>query len=253
MTATHLEKIFFHNILGSKDYIHLADPRFFENEIIRECFKVSLEFYNKYTQAPSRQQLEELVKIKGLEEKITNDKLDIIYNVDLTKYDDDWLNENIEAWIEYKNLDASVFDLINYMQTTPATPENIKNIVNTAKSIILERNNLEFNFDRGLDFFNPDSHEQPISDTFTTGYPYLDLVTGGGFSIKTMWVVLGQAKVGKCHTFETEISIRNKSTGEIRRVKVGDFHEETKKNFGTEDHHHKSIPNIAYISKTSNR
>jgi replicative DNA helicase len=197
MTATHLEKIFFHNILGSKDYIHLADPRFFTNEIIRECFKVSLDFYNKYTQAPSREQLEELIKIKGLEEKITNDKLDIIYDVDLTKYDQDWITENIEAWIEYKNLDSSIFDLINYMQTTPATPENIKNIVNTAKSIILERNNLEFSFDKGLDFFDPDSHEQPISDTFTTGYPYLDLVTGGGFSIKTLWVVLGQAKVGK--------------------------------------------------------
>jgi hypothetical protein len=197
MTAVQLEKIFFHNILGSTDYIHLADPRFFENEVIKECFKISLEFFNKYTEAPSREQLEELVKIKGLEEKITNDKLDIIYDVDLSKYDKDWLSENIEAWIEYKNLDASVFDLINYMQTTPATPENIKNIVNTAKSIILERNNLEFNFDKGLDFFNPDSHEQPSTDTFSTGFPHLDLVTGGGYSIKTLWCFLGAAKVGK--------------------------------------------------------
>lgn len=197
MTSVHLEKIFYHNILNSKDYVHLAKPRFFETEVIRECFKISLEFYEKYSTPPTRQQLEELIKVKGLEEKITRDKIDIIYDVDLTKYDTDWLSENIQAWIEYKNLDTSVFDLINYLQTTPATPENIKDIVNNAKSIILERNNLEFNFDGGLDFFEPDSHEQPISDTFTTGYPFLDLVTGGGFSIKTLWVFLGQAKVGK--------------------------------------------------------
>ena len=247
MTATHLEKIFFHNILGSKDYIHLADPRFFTNEIIRECFKVSLEFYNKYTQAPSREQLEELIKIKGLEEKITNDKLDIIYDVDLTKYDQDWITENIEAWIEYKNLDSSIFDLINYMQTTPATPENIKNIVNTAKSIILERNNLEFNFDKGLDFFDPDSHEQPTSNTFSTGYPHLDMVTGGGYSIKTMWCFIGQAKIGKCSAYETEITVRNKKTGEVKRVKIGDFHEQTKTNFQTADNSIRKFPNIAYI------
>lgn len=197
MVSVHLEKIFYNYLLQSKDYIHMVKERFFETEILKDCFKISAEFYNKYGDAPTRKQIEELIKIKGLEEKVTNQKLDIIYDVDLNTYDADWLEENVEAWIEYKNLDNSVFDLMNYLQTTNVSPENVKDVVNNAKSIILERNNLDFKFDAGLDFFNPDSHEQPTTDTFTTGYPYIDQVTGGGFSIKTLWVFLGQAKVGK--------------------------------------------------------
>lgn len=197
MVSVHLEKIFYNYILQSKDYLHVVKDRFFETEILKECFKISSAFYDKYGEAPTRNQIEELVKVKGLEEKITPDKLDIIYDVELGGYELDWLEENVEAWIEYKNLDSSVFDLMNYLQTTNVTPENVKDVVNTAKSIILERNNLDFKFDTGLDFFAPDSHIQPTSDTFTTGMPYIDAVTGGGFSIKTLWVLLGQAKVGK--------------------------------------------------------
>jgi len=197
MVSVHLEKIFYQYILQTKDYIPTVNERFFETEVLKESYKIAAEFYNKYGEAPTRKQIEELIKIRGLEEKITDKKLDIIYDVDLTTYDNDWLEENVEAWIEYKNLDGSVFDLMNYLQTTNVTPENVKDVVNNAKSIILERNNLDFKFDAGLDFFSPESHEQPVSDTFTTGYPYLDNVTGGGFSIKTLWVFLGQAKVGK--------------------------------------------------------
>ena len=175
----------------------MVKERFFETEVLKDCFKIAAEFYNKYGEAPTRKQIEELVKIRGLEEKVTGDKLDIIYDVDLSTYDAEWLEENVEAWIEYKNLDGSVFDLMNYLQTTNVTPENVKEVVNQAKSIILERNNLDFKFDAGLDFFDPASHIQPSSDTFSTGYPYIDKITGGGFSIKTLWVFLGQAKVGK--------------------------------------------------------
>lgn len=244
MTSVHLEKIFYHNLLNSKDYIHLVKPRFFETETIRECFKIAIEFYDKYFSPPTRQQLNELIKIKGLEDKLTPDKVDIIYDVDLSTYDSDWLQDNVQTWIEYKNLDTSVFDLINYLQTTTVNPENIKDVVNNAKSIILERNNIEFKFDGGLDFFNPESHEQHISDTFSTGYPYLDLVTGGGFSIKTLWVLMGQAKVGKCSTYETKIRIRNKKTGEIKEIKIGDFHENTSLEFTGCDNENGKLPNI---------
>ena len=197
MVSQHLERIFYNYILQNKEFINLVKSNFFESEIIKECFKIAKKFYIKYNNVPTRKQIEELIKIKGLDEKITPEKLDIIYDIDLNTYDSNWLEENVKAWIEYKNLDNSVVDLINYLQTTSVTPENINDVIQNAKRIILEKNNIDFKFDEGLDFFDPDSHEQPITDTFSTGYPYIDLVTGGGYSIKTLWVFLGQAKVGK--------------------------------------------------------
>lgn len=197
MVNVNAEKIFFNYILKSQDYIHLVNDHFFDSEYIGSLFLIAKEFYLDYNKPPSAEQIKELVKIKGKEELLTEEKIDIIFNVDLGQYDEEWLRDNVEMWIEYRNLDRSIFDLINYMKTTKVDTENIKNVVDTAKSIILERNNLDFKFDEGLDFFDPDSHDQPMTDTFSTGYPHIDLVTGGGFSIKTLWVFLGQAKVGK--------------------------------------------------------
>jgi len=210
MVNVNLEKIFYSYILESKEYIHVVNSGFFESEEIGGLFKVAREFFSDYNKTPSRDQIKELVLLKGLEETLNEKKIDIIYDVDMSQYDEEWLQSSVETWIEYKNLDKSVFDLINYMKTTNVTTENIKEVVETAKSIILEKNNLDFKFDEGLDFYNPDSHDQPISDTFSTGYPHLDLVTGGGFSIKTLWVFLGQAKVGK------SIWLANMATSSIR-------------------------------------
>ena len=86
MVSTNLEKIFYHHLLENKDHIDLVKPRFFETDSIKECFKLASEFYEKYSKSPTRQQIEELVKLKGIEETVTNAKLDIIYGVDLSTY-----------------------------------------------------------------------------------------------------------------------------------------------------------------------
>ena len=65
------------------------------------------------------------------------------------------------------------------------------------KAIINERTSIEFGFDEGLDFFNPDSHIQPTSDTFSSGYNYIDLVLGGGFYLKALFCFIGEMKIGK--------------------------------------------------------
>lgn len=197
MVAVHLEKVFYHYLFDSKDYLHLVNERFFETEVISELYKLSKDYYDRYHEKPTKEQVEEIVKVQGLEEKITNSKLDLIYDYDLASYGDEWLTENIEAWIEYRNLDNSVLDLINYLKTTKVDTENVKEVVNTAKSIILERNKIEFKFDEGLDFFNPESHIQLDTDTFSTGYNHLDTVLGGGWEKKALYVFMGPAKVGK--------------------------------------------------------
>jgi archaellum biogenesis ATPase FlaH len=135
--------------------------------------------------------------MKGLSEEIDSSKIEFLYEVNLREYDEDWLKETAQSWIEYKNLDLSVFDLLNYLKTTKVTTENVQDVVQTAKNIIAERNNLTFDFDEGLDFFNPESHLQPLADTFSSGIPMIDLVLGGGFYSKALFCFIGEMKIGK--------------------------------------------------------
>jgi archaellum biogenesis ATPase FlaH len=197
MVNPHLEKIFFHNIIRNQHYIEVANPRFFEESSIKQLFPVIKEFWNRYKECPTLAQVREIVKVKGLEEEVTSAHLERMWEIDMNEYDDEWLRENTETFIEYKNLEVSTVDLVSYLQTSQVNTENIKNIVQNAKNIILDRNNIDFEFSEGSDFFNPATHRQPTYNTFSSGYPFIDLITDGGFSAKTLTVLLGQAKVGK--------------------------------------------------------
>jgi replicative DNA helicase len=197
MVSTHLEKIFFHYLLSRKELIDVVSNRFFETEDIKKIYDITKEFVDKYTSIPTQAQIVELTKVKGLQEELTETKIHSLFDVRLGEYDDDWLQETAESWIEYKNLDISVLDLITYLKTTKVSTENVKDVVQNAKNIITERNNIQFGFDEGLDFFDPESHLQPTTDTFSSGIPYVDLVLGGGFYSKALFCFIGEMKIGK--------------------------------------------------------
>jgi replicative DNA helicase len=197
MVSSHLEKIFYHYALENLEFLNVVKSRFFDSPDIKKLYEISFEFYERYNKKPTRQQVRELVKSKGLHEDLSEEKVDLIYEVNMNEYDTEWLRESAEAWVEYKNLDTSVHDLISYLKTTKIGVENIKDVVQNAKALINDRNNIQFGFDEGLDFFNPDSHIQPTSDTFSTGYPYMDLVLGGGFYTKALFCFIGEMKIGK--------------------------------------------------------
>jgi KaiC/GvpD/RAD55 family RecA-like ATPase len=120
-----------------------------------------------------------------------------LFSIDLNNYAEEWLKETTEVFIEYKTLTSSAIDAIQYIQTTPVSSENIKNVVEQFKAIINDRNTIDFGFDEGLDFFNPENHRQLSHLTFPSGYQFIDTVLGGGFSAKSLIVFVGQAKIGK--------------------------------------------------------
>jgi archaellum biogenesis ATPase FlaH len=197
MVSTHLEKIFYHYLLSRKELIDVVNNRFFETEDIQKVYDLTKEFVEKYSTIPTKAQIVELTKVKGIQDEITESKVDSLFDIRLNEYDDDWLQETAESWIEYKNLDISVLDLITYLKTTKVSTDNVKDVVQNAKNIITERNNIQFGFDEGLDFFDPESHLQPTTDTFSSGFPYVDLVLGGGFYSKALFCFIGEMKIGK--------------------------------------------------------
>lgn len=195
--TSHLEKIFFKNIISNPDYLEKAKQRFFDNKVISKLFKIIFIWWDKYSEIPSKEQIWEIIKMKELEEEIPYNQLEAIWDVDLSSYDDDWLEEYTEFFIEWKNLESSGLDFVQYLKSTEVTPENIREVVENAKRIIVDGNNIDFKFREGSDFFNPESHVQPIYNTFSTGFPFMDLVGDGGFRAKSLSVFVGQAKIGK--------------------------------------------------------
>jgi replicative DNA helicase len=197
MDLTHSENIILRYVLNSPAYLDTCKPQFFKNETLGDILSSVKEFWNKYHEIPTAEQLIEAFKIQGKSEVVKGSEIKAIYEIDLTQYDEDWLMETTEFFIEYKNLTKSAVDAVKYIQSTPVTSENIKTVIDTFKNIVIERNNIDFSFDEGLDFFNPSNHKQITTNTFSSGYPFIDTVLGGGFAANSLYVFMGMPKVGK--------------------------------------------------------
>lgn len=197
MQSAHLEKIFYHYIDTRPEIEDTVLSRFYDNPEIRLAHEVRAEFRKKYSKAPTSSQLKQISKLKNIQEQLSDDKINALYEITLTEYDPDWLETTAEAWIEYKTLDSSVIDLVSYLKTTKITAENVKDVVQTAKTIISDRNNVDFKFDEGSDFYDPEAHRQRVHEKFSTGYPYIDMILGGGYSPKTLIAFAGAPKIGK--------------------------------------------------------
>jgi replicative DNA helicase len=195
MITPHLEKIFFHNIIGDNAYLENSTVRFFDDEVIRKVFPHVKEFRDKYRETPTCPQVLEIVRMKGID--VSPPQIEALWKIDMHEYDEDWLRDNTETFIEYKNLDLSIEDVVTYMRTTTVNAENIKETVNKVKQMVQEKNSIDFTFDEGSDFFDAGSHKQLEYSSFSSGYPFMDLVAGGGFSSKTLSIFVGQAKIGK--------------------------------------------------------
>ncbi len=207
MINENLEKVFYNYLRTKPELFEIIKKDFFTNKTIQTCYKIEYEHFNKYRKVPSTEQLKEQIKDKRVDiffEKNPDETVyfneglfDSIYDVKIKEYDDQWLSENMISWIEFKNLDTSVLDVINYLKTTKITVENIKDVVSTVKETIIKRNSLFLSTDLGSDFYDPDSHKQPIEDKFTTGYSWFDKILGGGFQKKTLISFVGRPKIGK--------------------------------------------------------
>ena len=197
MDLSHSENIILRYVISSQTYLETCKREFFKNESFGEILTAVREFWDKYHEIPASEQLMEAFKLKGNSDNVDNAEIRSIYEIDLSKYEDEWLKETTEFFIEYKNLTKSAVDALKYIQSTPVSSENIKTVIDTFKNIIVERNNIDFSFDEGLDFFNPENHQQLTQNTFSTGYPFIDTVLGGGFSSKALYVFMGMPKVGK--------------------------------------------------------
>ena len=193
------EKIFFRLSLIKPKYLQSIKTGYYTSEEIDVLSYLANKFYVKFNEAPGKDQLKLLAQnSKQAKEKITDGILDVIFDVDLDQYDDEWLSTTAESWIKWRTFDTSLIDTIEFIKTTQVTPDNADSIIQKVKGLINDRNNITFNSDLGLNFFNADDHDQKESEKVSSGYNFVDRVLSGGYDKGGNLVVYaGEQNIGK--------------------------------------------------------
>lgn len=199
MITSYTEQLFFHYILSNPIFLNHAQSDFFTNQNVREIFDIAKEHALRYKTAPSKEQVMELLRVKGLGEKYSEEIITSIYDAKklLSEYDSTWLEENVGPWIQVRNLDIVIRKAIAYMKTTKVTAENACEVVENVRHMLSSETAMDFNFNLGKDFFDPSAHLQSRLSRTSTGYDYFDLCTKGGYWKGSLIVLLSGPKAGK--------------------------------------------------------
>lgn len=199
MIQAYQEQIFWHYILGNRIYLNTTKPEFFTNQTLREMFEIAKDHTLRYSEPPSKDQMRELIRVKGINDRISDDIIGALYNAQeqLQNYDSKWLEENVGPWIRIRNLDNVMRKSIAFMKTSQITAENAAETVEKVRSMLTTETAIDFDFNLGSDFFDAASHLQTRLARSSTGYEFLDLCMKGGYWKGSLVGFLGGPKSGK--------------------------------------------------------
>jgi hypothetical protein len=229
----NLEKAFFTKILNEPDQFYKVKPHFFINDQIRLIYETVREEYLKSTNKiiPSPKQIWLMVSLVDNDKIISKEAFKIIMTVDLSEYEDDWLNPRFKSWKVSKHTRDQIkesIDLIRGMDEI--NYDNVMDIALRLKDKFSEIDSLNNDdTDLGEDFDDVESHKQKISERkMSSGWSNVDKILGGGWDHATLNVIMGETNVGKCAHYNTNIKLKNKKTGEIMEISIGDFYNNMK-------------------------
>ena len=146
------EKVFFKLSLLKPKYLDTIKRGFYTSDDIDVLHQLTVKFYEKFHETPKVEQMKLLVKNSKIGSRVEDGIIEIIYETDLSQYDDEWLISTTESWIKWRNFDTTLIDTIEYIKTTDVNPDNADHIINKVKTLINDRNSITFNSDIGLDF-----------------------------------------------------------------------------------------------------
>lgn len=226
-TNTEHEKIIFNYFLHKSHYLKNIGQDFFKNKDLNHVSKLAKEFYLKFAEPPTREQMKALVSDDS--DETPTDIIDTIYNINLKEYDKEWLKRTAEAWVKWRHFNKQLIKTVEYIKTQKISPDNVENVVQQGISMISTEGSINFDVDVGLNFFDPEDHKQLQTEKIETGWTFVDRVSGGGYNTKSLVIYAGEQGIGKCLIKDTFIKVRNKKTGKIQSIKIGDFYNKIRK------------------------
>lgn len=194
--SAEFEKVFYLYTRENPKYLKNINDSFYENDQIGTLHTITKQFYDRFNQVPSEEQLKIVSKQEKFKEKVTDSVIDLVFEEPIGSYDAEWVQETCQSWILWKSLDRSLIDTLEYVKTVKVNPNNVKDVINTVKSLINDRNSITFNQNLGKNFFEAESHIPESNSKITTGHNWIDQLTGG-YRTKSLVVYAGEQNIGK--------------------------------------------------------
>ena len=194
-TSLQQEKEIFMFMLKKPEYLLEVKKDFFTNDDLQYVAVTARDFYKKFREAPSCEQMKRL--IKDNDKSITDETVDNIYSVDILSLDQDWLMNTTEGWIMWRAFNTNLVKSAAYIKTVDVSAENVRDVVKRATDMVSDTSLISFDKNMGKNFFDVDSHKSIRENKIPFTWDYWNSISSGGLDPKTLHVYIGFTNVGK--------------------------------------------------------
>ena len=200
---TFIQNVYYHYILSEPSLVTRFEPDFFSAKPVQYAFKLAKDYAVKYHQAPTVDQLKQLVIENNMQDVLQDDVIDVLYaqRQMLSQYTDEWLYDETTNWAILENVKKSIVDAAAYLKLNQDEMEsgNAKQIVEHIKTMFNRSCVLEFSDDleTGSDFWDAESHKQKKLIRSSLGYDFIDFCLNGGGFPGALICFAGAPKTGK--------------------------------------------------------
>lgn len=194
-TSIQQEKIIFAYMLKRPSYLLSIGKDFFLNEDIQYVAMTAKNFFKEYKESPSCEQMVSL--LKDDERNTPIETIRSIYDVEINSYDDEWLKNTTEGWIQWRALNTNIVKAVTYVKTTDISLENVVDVVHKATGIVSDTALISFDNDLGSNFFDVDSHKSVKEYKIPYTWEYFNKISKGGLDLKTLTCYIGATNAGK--------------------------------------------------------
>lgn len=206
MTA-NIEKIFFNWVLKHPEHFKNVQGFFFENEDIKYIYDCVRNEYLASADkiVPGKLEITNLVKLYDKTDKISTDFIKALLKIDFNEYREEFVLPRFKGWVLSNSIIAGLVNSIEDVKGLDKTDyTKVQEAVSSVRSKIEDAINIQLDKGSiGLDFDDPDSHDQELAiNKITTGYNTIDQILEGGWDRKTLNVYMGSPGSGKSLTLQ---------------------------------------------------
>lgn len=203
-----IENIILSNLIKDEKFLVKTIPyiqaEYFEDRGEKIVFKKIEDFADKYKKSPTiKELLVEINQDRTIEEGLYVSVKEVMERLDLDEdYDNDWLIEKSEKFCQEMALKLAIHKSIDIFDGTEknlpksAIPQILTNALGVSFDSYLGHNYLE-DFEKRYDFYHKQEYKIPFD------IEYLNQITRGGVSSKTLNVLMASTGIGKtlclCH------------------------------------------------------
>jgi len=211
--------IFFLHACRNPNYLKAINKDAFKDVYLKELFSITRDFYKNYNEIPfpldgdkNLDQIKEILA-SNPQHYVLNDDFDkernlsiflenvvVILSNDYNRYTPKYVDEAIQAWVNWENFQLNYMRASTYMKTMEVTPTNCKEVIGEAMKIMSGFSYVG-NEETAKDFYDPETHKNAGDKFgFKTEWENWDLLVndaGSGAKLGNLIILVGAPNIGK--------------------------------------------------------